>query len=176
MVIMIEKLAIWQQNINQSPSSQHNLISNNHLTKMGIDIITLQEPSINAFNLMIALRDWTPVYPSMHGDETIKTRAITLMCSNISTDIWTQLDFPSSNVTVVQLNGTWGKLTIFNIYNEGDNNDTIRLLTRYHHRNRYILEHTDTRSTYIIWVGDFNRHHPLWDDPNDVRLFTNEAL
>jgi endonuclease/exonuclease/phosphatase family metal-dependent hydrolase len=28
----------------------------------------------------------------------------------------------------------------------------------------------------MLWVGDFNRHHLLWDDPNDTRLFTNEAI
>ena len=29
---------------------------------------------------------------------------------------------------------------------------------------------------YVIWLGDFNRHHPYWDNPSDTRLFTNEAL
>ena len=28
----------------------------------------------------------------------------------------------------------------------------------------------------MVWVGDFNRHHPAWDRPEDVRLFTREAL
>ena len=38
------------------------------------------------------------------------------------------------------------------------------------------MEHTDIRTANVIWLGDFNRHHPLWDDPNDKRLFTPEAM
>ena len=29
---------------------------------------------------------------------------------------------------------------------------------------------------HTIWLGDFNRHHPIWDSPDDHRLFTNVAL
>jgi hypothetical protein len=28
---------------------------------------------------------------------------------------------------------------------------------------------------HTIWLDDFNRHHPSWDDPNDDCLFTNES-
>jgi hypothetical protein len=27
----------------------------------------------------------------------------------------------------------------------------------------------------MIWAGDFNRHHPLWDNDEDARLFTQQA-
>ena len=27
----------------------------------------------------------------------------------------------------------------------------------------------------MIWAGDFNRHHPLWDNNKDVHLFTKLA-
>ena len=30
--------------------------------------------------------------------------------------------------------------------------------------------------TYMIWAGDFNRHHLFWDDDKDVHLFTRQAL
>ena len=29
---------------------------------------------------------------------------------------------------------------------------------------------------HILWCGDFNRHHPLWDDEADERLFTPQAI
>ena len=171
-----DKLTIWQQNVNKSPSCQHDLISNIHLINMGIDIIALQEPAINPFNLTIAARDWLPIYPSTHGDASIRSRAITLMRSNISSDNWTQLDFPSGDVAIVQIKGSWGKITIFNIYNDCNNNNTIKLLSRFYNRNRAQLEHADTGTAHIIWLGDFNRHHPSWDDPNDDRLFTNDSI
>ena len=28
----------------------------------------------------------------------------------------------------------------------------------------------------MIWAGNFNRHHPLWDDDNDIHLFTQQAI
>jgi hypothetical protein len=28
----------------------------------------------------------------------------------------------------------------------------------------------------MIWAGDFNRHHPLWDDDKNTHLFTTQAL
>ena len=28
----------------------------------------------------------------------------------------------------------------------------------------------------MLWCGDFNRHHPLWDRNEDTHLFTVEAL
>ncbi|KAF8810027.1 hypothetical protein BYT27DRAFT_7092816 [Phlegmacium glaucopus] len=28
----------------------------------------------------------------------------------------------------------------------------------------------------LLWCGDFNRHHPLWDNNEDERLFTPQAM
>jgi hypothetical protein len=75
----------------------------------------------------------------------------------------------------MQITGPWGKVTIFNIYNDGEREDTLGLLADYHHRHRDLLEHTTIGTAHIIWLGDFNRHHPLWDSLEDTRLFTNEA-
>jgi hypothetical protein len=55
------------------------------------------------------------------------------MRSNILTENWKQIDFPSGDVTVVRLNGPWGELTIYNIYNDCDNNDTIHQLEALNH-------------------------------------------
>ena len=93
----------------------------------------------------------------------------------MSTESWNQLDFPSSDVTVVQATGLWGKVTIFNIYNDGKSAETTNLLTDFHRRNQATLERAETGEAHIIWLGDFNRHHPCWDNPEDTRLFTNEA-
>jgi len=38
------------------------------------------------------------------------------------------------------------------------------------------VEHSVTGVAHNLWVGDFNHHHPHWDDRNDARLFTTEAL
>ena len=172
----MDKLSIWQQNVNKSPACQHDIISNNILIRKGINLITLQEPAISGTGFSIASRDWTPVYPSNHSSNPHITRSITLIRADVSTENWNQVDFPSSDVTVIQMTGHWGKITIFNIYNDGERNDTIQLLTDFHHRNQAALEWVEAGEAHISWVSNFNRHHPAWDSLEDHRLFTSEAM
>jgi len=129
------KTKIWQQNVNKSPTCQHNLISSGKLSELDIDIVALQEPSINAFNQTIATRNWVTIYPSTHNTDPGKTRSVLLIHANISTDSWNQLDFLSGDVTVIQISGTWGVLNVLNIYNDGKSNATINLLTKFHSDN-----------------------------------------
>ena len=55
-------------------------------------------------------------------------------------------------------------------------NKTINLLTKFHKDNYATLEGENANNVHTLWVGDFNRHHPYWDDPRDTCLFTNEAI
>jgi Endonuclease-reverse transcriptase len=171
-----DKLSIWQQNINKLPTCQHNLISSNELILMDIDIIALQEPSLNANNCTIVSRDWTTIYPMPHNKRPGETRAATLIRSQVNTDAWTQIDFLSSNVMVIQITGSWGKLTIFNVYNDSNSNKTLTLLTNFHQSNCSMLGREEQGDAHIIWLGNFNRHHPHWDDLSNTRLFTSEAI
>jgi hypothetical protein len=66
-------LTIWQQNVNKSSTCQHDLISSARLAKRGIDLVALQEPSINTFGTTIASRDWIPIYPTTHSAALHKT-------------------------------------------------------------------------------------------------------
>ena len=50
----MDKLLIWQQNVNKSPACQHDIISNNLLLRKGINFIALQEPAISVAGLTIA--------------------------------------------------------------------------------------------------------------------------
>jgi hypothetical protein len=170
-------LTIWQQNMNKSCICQHDLISSTNLARRGgIDIVALQEPSINAFGNTIASRDWVPIYPSTHSNDTSKTRSLLLVRSKILTEKWKQVDFPSGDVTVIQLNGPWGALTIYNIYNDCENNNTIHKLEDFNHRHEADPRRSPTETKHVIWLGDFNRHHPHWDNPEDTRLFTRPAI
>ena len=173
---MKDHINIWQQNVNKLPTCQHNLLSSNKLMSMNIDILAIQEPAMINKSCSIASKEWISVYPTTHTTNPKKTRLLTLVRAQISTDSWNQLDFPLSDVMVVQLSSTWGKLTIFNIYNEGECNNTINLLTKYQKDNHRSLESSCVGAAHQIWLGDFNRHHPYWDDPRDSRLFTNAAM
>ena len=118
-------ISIWQQNVNRSSTCQHDLISSVVLAGKGVDIVALQEPSISKFGTTVASRDWILIYPSTHGTEPHNTRSIILIRSNILTEQWKQVDYPSGDVTIMQLSGSWGELTLFNIYNDCETNDTI---------------------------------------------------
>src|SRR5437868_13399356 len=100
-----ENIAVWQQNVNKLQTCQHNLISNNDLVSKGVSIIALQEPAMDANGYTLASRDWTLIYPTPHQKMDSRTRAITFIRATIKTNSWKQLDFPSPDVTVVQLKG-----------------------------------------------------------------------
>lgn len=168
-----QRLSIWQQNINKSPISQHTLISNTILIKHGIDILALQKPAVNAFNQSISSKDCISIYPSTHQSHPDKTRTLILIHASVSTDSWEQLEFPLGDVTAITLQGAWGKLFLFNIYNNCDNNDIIKALTNFHEKHGELVQQVEQANVHVIWLGDFNRHHQFWDDPNDTRLFIN---
>ena len=170
------RIAVWQQNVNKSRICQHGIVSNSELARTGVSIIALQEPTIDANGYTLASKDWIPLYPTPHGKTDSNTRAVTLIRASIKSDAWIQLDFPSCDVVAIQLNGDWGKLTIINVYNDCRNDETIRLLTSFHNRFQEEITQSGSGAAHLLWVGDFNRHHPYWDNPADNRLFTNEAI
>jgi endonuclease/exonuclease/phosphatase family metal-dependent hydrolase len=136
------------------------------------DIIALQEPAINRNGNTIVTKDWVSVYPTNHATSPGETRSVLLLRANLLTDKWKQIEINSSDVTAVKIENSWGSLTIYNIYNDCEHDRTINTL-------REAIGSAWNSSSdrdHVIWLGDFNRHHPLWDSPADDRLFTPEAL
>jgi exonuclease III len=169
-------LTIWQQNVNKSRICQHDLISSSRLTELGIDIIALQEPAISDSAVTIANRDWRVIYPSTHPKDPTKTRSVIYIRSSIPTNNWSQLDVDSGDITAVKLSGDWGKLTLLNIYNDCDHDDTIELLKGIQRTQDDNTLGQSQEETHTLWLGDFNRHHLHWDSVNDDRLFTKAAI
>ena len=151
--------------------SQLNLLNNTD-PKL-IDFIFIQEPHIDFLNLTRANYHWTVIYPSHHHASPKTTRSITLVSMRISKNKWKQVHIQSNDVTAIKLNGNFRTVTFYNIYNTCESADTLCFLqdfwTRMHppHQNK---------TSKVVWLGDFNRHHPLWDDPNNTHLFTTANL
>ena len=97
---------------------------------------------------------------------------------DLLTDSWEQLEIQSGDVTAIRIKGVWGKISIFNIYNDCKHDSTIELLTKYHRAHMVeLMGTTETQDKHhLLWVGDFNRHHPYWDAPENNGLFTRGAL
>ena len=171
------ELVIWQQNLNKLQVGQH-IISSGKLVHVNIDIVVIQEPALNFKDKTIVARDWIPIYPSTHEKKPQKTRSVILMNKRLPTENWEQMEFMSGDITVVKINSNWGQITLFNIYNDCTHDGTIHELTMFCRDNRAMLTGSQARksSHHMVWIGDFNRHHPAWDKPEDTRLFTREAL
>ena len=170
-------LKIWQQNVNKSSTCQHDLISSARLAREGIDIVALQEPYIgNIFGNTVTARDWNIIFPTTHGLESSKTRSIILIRSNIITDHWSQIEVNSGDISAVMLKGNWGTIAIFNAYIDCAHDIALEEMAR----STKVFEETQGEAhrqrAHTLWLGDFNRHHPHWDNPSDTRLFTNEAI
>jgi hypothetical protein len=62
-------------------------------------------------------------------------------------------------------------IDLYNIYNDHDNNKAVEKTDRVARRNM----DQGTRHQHI-WLGNFNRHHPLWDEVRNGHLFTEANL
>jgi len=101
-------------------------------------------------------------------------RSITLINANLLTDAWKQIHFQHPDITAIEIQGQFGTLRIINIYNNGDNNNALTHISTFmRDRERQIQA---TGPLHTIWMGDFNRHHPLWDEPRNAHLFTHDNL
>ncbi|KAG1785258.1 uncharacterized protein HD556DRAFT_1250143, partial [Suillus plorans] len=111
------RLRIWQQNLNTSMTAQALLLNSSFATKW--DIMVIQEPYINFLRNTCANHCWHVIYPSQHYTHPQRhSRAITLINTSINTNSWKQIFFLSSNIVIIQLSGTYGCCSIFNIYND----------------------------------------------------------
>jgi len=55
-----------------------------------------------------------------------------------------------------------GACTIVNIYNDCKHNQTLEEIERFLVAN--ISKLRPEEHEHMIWLGDFNQHHPLWDE------------
>ena len=169
-------LRIRQANHNGSSSAHDSLI--NSSAHKNFDIILLQEPYINALGKVSASSKWRVVYPSSHLSLEEKIRAVILVNASLSTNVWHQVDIDDSNdVVAIQIEGPFGTTSIINIYNDQKHSRTlVRVDTAITEMQDSIAALPQPHDHYLIWAGDFNRHHPRWDEERNRQLFTARAL
>ena len=81
---------------------------------------------------------------------------------------------PYSNIMAIQLKNPTGTISIFNIYNDCNHSHNEQHLHQFITNNRHKV--LASPSHQMMWAGNFNRHHPYWDDHNDIHLFTQQAI
>ena len=166
-------LSILQINLNKSEKAHLDII--NEEVSRKYDIILIQEPYTTPFNGIRTPTNFRPVYPINRFHDDAPIRAVIWVNTKLDTKDWVELEIPDTNdITAIQLKGPYGKLAIFNIYNDCTHSRNQTTLINYVRRyaNTLLLR---TENHHMIWAGDFNRHHPLWDKDEDVHLFTRQA-
>ena len=168
----VNSLRILQINLNKSERAHLDII--NEKVSKNYDIILIQEPFSTVFNAIRTPTNFRPIFPIHRLQNQEPIRSVIWVNKKLSTGSWVALDVPGTNdITAMQLEGPYGKVSIFNVYNDCTHFRTEATLRR------YIYEHADSilanEDHHMLLMGDFNRHHPLWDDDKDTHLFTRQA-
>jgi hypothetical protein len=144
------KLRIWQQNMNTSLIAQQPLLNGPLVQRW--NIFALQEPYVNPMGNTYCPLTYYPIYPSTRfTDKASHYRSVLLVSKEIDTNHWTQIPFPSKDVTIIQLSSPFGMCTIINIYNNCTNNNTLTALSTFLELSRnLIFQHTNN---HMIWLG-----------------------
>ena len=166
------RLRIWQQNLNRSLEGQLDLLQS--LRAKDYDLAMLQEPHIDFLGRTRSNLHWTVVYPKQHLANPGATRSVILVNRNLTSNNWTEIALPSPDVTGIQLHGDLSIIHIINIYNDCEHNRSLEVVKEYM-RGR-VREQVEGERVRYIWLGDFNRHHPLWDEERNAHLFTTATL
>lgn len=170
-----DRLRILQINLNKSEKAHLDLI-NSALGKYW-DVILIQEPYLTFLGHIQTPNGFVGIYPTdrLRNQENI-VRSVIWINSSLSTNSWKAISIPGNNdLTAVQFrHRNNSKLTIFNIYNDCTHSNTLTHLQQFMNRERNNI--ITNENDHMIWSGDFNRHHPLWDNKEDDRLFTPQAL
>lgn len=166
------QLRIWQQNMNGSLMAHDDLIQ--FLNPKTYELVLLQEPHIDFLGNSRANSHWHVLYPPQHRQAPKKTRSIILINRSIATGSWTQIQIQSCDVTAIEIRGNFGTLRVYNIYNDCKHNDSLTTVAA--HIRDPMQQRIPSTPLWMIWAGDFNRHHPLWDEERNQHLFTTANL
>ena len=168
------RLRIFQINLNKSERAHLDILNENVSQKY--DIMLIQEPYTTTFNAIRTPPNFRPVFPShrRQNQDIEQIRSVIWVNRKLDTKNWITLDIPGTNdLTAIQIKGPHGTLSIFNIYNDCSHSRNETLLRRYVQNNTDSLLASENH--HMLWAGDFNRHHPLWDNDEDFHLFTQQA-
>ncbi|KAJ7114564.1 Endonuclease/exonuclease/phosphatase [Mycena crocata] len=162
---------VWQQNLDRGLDNQHELLQ--MMERDTYHFAALQEPWIGKGGETRANPHWTVVYPTACGVPGTRARAVTLVSASLPTDVWSQMPVSSPDIIAVEYRDTFGTMRVVNIYNDGDHDETLTALCRFMVTAR--ANPPPRGPVYYIWLGDFNRHSPLWDEMRNAHLFTAAA-
>jgi hypothetical protein len=111
-------IRILQINLNKSQKAHLDLLGNVKSDKW--DLVLIQEPHIMSKFLHIQTpNNFRQIFPENRGRDGALVRLLIWISKALETKNWENIDIPNSNdITAIRLTGSYGQLTIFNIYND----------------------------------------------------------
>ena len=164
---------IWQQNLGKSLIAQQEMLATAHPTDW--DVLAIQEPYIDNLGNTRANPKWSVIYPtSTNREAQHPPRTVILVNTRIPSETITQIDIESGDITAITINTSQRPLTIINIYNANEHNNTIETLSEKWERQEGAFK--PGPNTEILLLGDFNRHHPAWEPTDNAHLTSPDRL
>ena len=89
-----------------------------------------------------------------------------------------QVDIDLPDVIGIKITSKGGEISIYNIYNDCTHSNTLTKFQEHLEAREWDDPHPDIGNKTVgnIWLGDFNRHHPMWEDKENDHLFTHQNL
>jgi len=142
------------------------------------DVICIQEPYFDRLGLTRATAGWYVVYPTKHRkEEESRTCSVILVNRRMATRTWTQIKVDSVDISAIKISNENTTISIYNIYNDCTNDESTGAMAK-HLETRERNEETNPVSEELrhmdVWLGDFNRHHALWESEDNHRLCTRQ--
>jgi hypothetical protein len=114
-------LRILQINLNKSEKAHLELINDKLSTNW--DILLIQEPHTTHFQSIRTPPKFRPVFPTDRGRNT-QVRSVIWVNNKLDTNFWKVIEIPDTNdITAIQFKGPYGRVTIFNVYNDCTHSD-----------------------------------------------------
>jgi hypothetical protein len=158
-------LKIYQQNVMKTKTAAMHLINRGLHT--AFDIIALQEPYLDSIANTRANFHWHVIYPTSKFEDSSRVRSVILVNKRLQTNNWDQIPLDNNDVTAIKIRGTFGSIDIFNIYNDCTHSNTVLFFHEY-----FETTHRRRPNNYMIWLGNFNRHHAMWELPTNSHMCT----
>ena len=139
------------------------------------DILAIQEPYIDTLGNTRANPKWNMIYPTTaNRGAQHPPRTVILVNTKIPSESIVQIRIESSDITAITMRTSERPLTIINIYNANEHNDTIDTISEQWEQHERTFR--PGPSTEILLLGDFNRHHPTWEPANNAHLTSPDRL
>ena len=103
----MNRLKIWQQNLNKSAQAQFNMIFN---ADPSFDILAMQELNIDKYGNTKSISKYYPIYLATHaGSDECKrsTCSVLLVNKQLSTGSWSPIPIHHPDITAIQLTGSF---------------------------------------------------------------------